>query len=131
MRIYKSNSNTVFSCKYHIVFCPKFRRKVLLNGVDVRFKEIALEVAQGLACEILEMEVMPEHVHLIVEIDPHVGVSTFIRKLKGRTSRLLRSEFPWLKSRIPSLWTSSYFVSTIGGITLDRAKEYVKNQKYV
>ena len=128
---YKSNRNIVFSCNYHVVFCPKYRRPVLVDGVDERFKEIAWEVAGELGFEIAEMEVMPDHVHLLVEVDPQYGIHRAVRLIKGRSSRLLRDEYPWLKSRLPTLWTNSYFVSTVGGAPLKTVRQYIENQKHV
>lgn len=128
---YKSNNNVVYSCKYHVVWCPKYRRNVLIDGVDERLKSILLEVAVETNSDVIEMEIMPDHVHLLVECDPQFGINKLIRMMKGRSSRYLRSEFPWLKSRIPSLWTNSYFVSTVGGTTLDVVKQYIENQKGV
>ncbi len=127
----KSNNNIVYSCKYHVVFCPKYRRCVLVDGVDGRFKEIAQEVADGLSFEIIEMEVMPDHVHMLLEVDPQFGIHKAVKRIKGRTSHDLRQEFPWLKRRIPSLWTNSYFVSTVGGAPLSIVKQYIENQKRV
>ena len=128
---YKSNKNIVYSCKYHVVFCPKYRRRVLADGVDERFKEIAREVAEDLRFEIIEMEVMPDRVHLLLEVDPQVPIHKAIKRIKGRTSHDLREEFPWLKSRIPSLWTNSYFISTVGGAPISAVKQYIENQKSV
>ena len=128
---YKSNKNVVYSCKYHIVWCPKYRRKVLIEGVDTRLKEILLEVATELGSEIIEMEVMPDHVHLLVECDPQFGIAKLIRYMKGRSSRYLRQEFPWLKSRLPTLWTNSYFIATVGGAPISVIKQYIENQKNV
>ena len=128
---YKSNRNIVYSCKYHVVFCPKYRRKVLVDGVDVRFKEIALTVADELHFEILEMEVMPDHVHMLLEVDPQFSIHKAVKRIKGRTSHDLRLEFSWLKSRIPTLCTNSYFVSTVGGAPLSVVKQYIENQKNV
>jgi putative transposase len=128
---YKSNNNVVYSCKYHVVFCPKYRRKVLVDGVDERLKVIAKEVADSCRAEILEMEVMPDHVHILCEVDPQFGIHRFIKTLKGRSSRILREEFPWLKKRLPSLWTNSYFVSTVGGAPLQVIKQYIEQQKGV
>ena len=128
---YKSNNNVVYSCKYHVVFCPKYRRSVLVNKVDERLKSILYETANDVGAEILELEVMPDHVHLLVEIDPQYGINKLVRHLKGRSSNLLRKEFPSLKSRIPSLWTNSYFVSTVGGASLTDIKKYIENQKGV
>lgn len=128
---YKSNNNVVFSCKYHVVFCPKYRRKVLVNGVDERLKTIIKETAAELRVEILEMEVMPDHVHILCEVDPQFGIHRFVKTVKGRSSRILREEFPWLKKRLPSLWTNSYFVSTVGGAPLQVIKQYIEQQKGV
>ncbi len=128
---YKSNHNVVYSCKYHIVWCPKYRRRVLVRGVDERLKDIIRQVAQERGAEVIEMEVMPDHVHLRVEVDPQYGIHKLVKQLKGRSSRLLRQEFPWLKSRLPSVWTNSYCVSTVGGAPLAVIKQYIENQKSV
>jgi putative transposase len=128
---YKSNRNVVFSCKYHVVWCPKFRRAVLVDTVDVRLKEIIYDVANECECEVIEMEVMPDHVHLLVEVDPQFGVHRLVKRLKGSSSRILRKEFPRLKSRLPTLWTNSYFVSTVGDVPLQVIKQYVQRQKQV
>lgn len=128
---YKSNANVVYSCKYHVVFCPKYRRKVLVDGVDARLKEIARDVADEMRFEVLEMEVMPDHVHMLVEVDPQLGIHKAVKRVKGRSSHTLRDEFPWLKKRLPCLWTNSYFVSTVGGAPLEDVKRYIENQKNV
>ncbi|WP_373534506.1 IS200/IS605 family transposase [Microcoleus sp.] len=128
---YKSNKNVVYSCKYHIVWCPKYRRKVLVEGVDTRLKQILLDVATEFGSELIEMEVMPDHVHILVECDPQLGIAKLIRYMKGRSSRYLRQEFPWLKSRLPTLWTNSYFIATLGGAPISVIKQYIENQKNV
>jgi putative transposase len=128
---YKSNNNIVFSCKYHVVWCPKYRRKVLVDNVDIRLKEIIREVCLDRQAELLELEIMPDHVHLLVEIDPQFGIHRLVKNIKGTSSRILRSEFPKLKSRLPSLWTNSYFVATVGGAPLAIIKQYIENQKNV
>jgi len=128
---YKSHNNVVYSCKYHIVWCPKYRRSVLVNGVDTRLKTIIQGVCTESYAELLRLEVMPDHVHLLVEVDPQYGIHRLVRAIKGRSSRLLRQEYPWLKSRLPTLWTNSYFVSTVGGAPLEVIKQYIENQKRV
>lgn len=128
---YKSNHNIVYSCKYHVVWCPKFRRPVLVDGVDERLKTILRDVVAETRSELIELEVMPDHVHLLVEVDPQFGIHRLIKLIKGRSSRWLRSEFPWLRSRLPTLWTNSYFVSTVGGSPLAVVKQYIENQKRV
>lgn len=126
---YKSNNNVVYSCKYHVVWCPKYRRPVLVKPIDAHLKLLIREIAAKRECEVIEMEVMPDHVHLLVEIDPQYGVHRLIREMKGRTSHDLRKEFPSLSSRLPTLWTNSYFVSTVGGSPLAVVKQYIENQK--
>ena len=87
---YKSNNNVVYSCKYHIVWCPKYRRKVPVNGVDTRLKELIIQVCQEIQVEIIEMEIMPNHVHLLLEVDPQFGIHKAVKTIKGRTSGVLR-----------------------------------------
>ena len=126
---YKSNNNVVYSCKYHVVWCPKYRRQVLVKPVDARLKALIRETAAARRCEVIELEVMPDHVHLLVEVDPQYGVHRLIREIKGRSSHALRKEFPSLATRLPTLWTNSYFVSTVGGSPLAIVKQYIENQK--
>ena len=94
-------------------------------------KTILQEVAADLQADIIEMEIMPDHVHVLVEVDPQFGIHRFVKAAKGRSSRLLRQEFPSLKRRLPTLWTNSYFVSTVGGAPLAIVKQYIENQKNV
>jgi putative transposase len=128
---YKTNCNIVCSCKYHIVWCPKYRRKVLVGEVETRLKELVKLVCAELKVDIIEMEVMPDHIHLLLEADPQLGIHKVVKMLKGRTSRILRSEFRSIKSRLPSLWTNSYFISTVGGAPLEVIKQYIEQQKHV
>jgi putative transposase len=119
---YKSNRNIVYSCKYHVVWCPKYRRPVLVNDVDIRLQEIIHQTVTELQSEVIELEVMPDHVHLLCEVDPQFGIHRLVKRRKGCSSRLLRQEFPSLKSRLPTLWTNSYFVATVGGAPLTVVK---------
>lgn len=128
---YKSNNNVVYSCKYHVVWCPKYRRKVLKDGVDTRLKELIQEACVEISADIIEMEIMPDYVHLLMEVDPQYGIHKAVKLIKGKTSRELRKEFPKLRSRLPTLWTNSYFVSTVGGAPLSIIKQYIENQKNV
>ena len=130
-RKFKSNHHIVYSCKYHVVFCPKYRRKVLVGGVEHRLKEIIQAVATELRCEILQLEIMPDHVHILCEVDPQLGVHKLVKRVKGRSSRLLRQAFPNLKSRLPTLWTHAYFVASVGGAPLAMIKQYIENQRTV
>jgi putative transposase len=129
---YKSNNNIVYSCTYHVVWTTKYRRPVLVNGVDVRLKELIQIKATEMQCEVLELEVQPDHVHLLIEVDPQFGIHKALKRIKGATSHDLRNDprFKWLKSRLPTLWTNSYFVSTVGGASLDVVKRYLQNQEW-
>ena len=91
---------------------------MLVDGIDVRLKVILQGVAADLQADIIEMEIMPDHVHVLVEVDPQFGIHRFVKTAKGRSSRLLREEFPILRSKLPTLWTNSYFVSTVGVLHL-------------
>ena len=128
---YYKESHLTFSCQYHVIFCPKYRRKVLTDGIDVRLKEILKEVAEKYNFQILEMEVMSDHVHLLLDCNPRFGIMECVTKLKGASSRKLREEFPHLKSRIPTLWTRSSFISTVGSVSLEIVKQYIEDQKHV
>ena len=132
----KSNRNVVYRCTYHVVWCPKFRRKVLVDdpqrgNVATRLKDLIAEVCTDLDADVIELEVMPDHVHLVVGCDPQFGIHRLVKRIKGRTSHDLRAEFPNLRSKLPTLWTNSYFVSTVGGAPLEALKEYVRSQKNV
>jgi putative transposase len=127
----RSNSNITFQCAFHVVWCPKYRRRVLGGPIEARLKEIVREVVDEKGAWLVEVEVKPDHVHLLVEVDPQLGVHRLVKAIKGRSSRVLREEFPALKSRLPTLWTNSYFVATVGGAPLEVVKKYVENQKNV
>ena len=128
--MYKNNRNIVFSCKYHIVWCTKYRKPLLHHPIDSLLKKILHEVAHEYRCEIIELEVMPDHVHLLIEVDPQFGVNKIIKLMKGRSSRYLRSTFKQI-SKMPALWTNSCFISSVGGAPLQVIKRYIENQKNV
>ena len=128
---YKCNNNITYSCKYHVIWCSKYRRKVLVEEVGQRLKELIVGVASELRVDIIEMEIMPDHVHLLLEVDPQFGIHRAVKNIKEKTSRILRAEFISLRTRLPSLWTNSYFVATVGGAPLEVIKQYIESQKYV
>jgi putative transposase len=125
----RTNSNIAFQCAFHVVWCPKYRRRVLGGRIEERLKQLIREVIEEKGAWLVELDVMPDHVHLLVEVDPQFGIHKLVKAIKGRTSRLLREEFSALKSKLPTLWTNSYFVATVGGAPLDVVKRYVENQK--
>lgn len=125
----RSNSNIVFQCAFHVVWCPKYRRRVLGGRIEERLKQLVREAVEENGAWLVALEVMPDHVHLLVEVDPQFGVHKLVKAVKGRTSRVLREEFPALRSRLPTLWTNSYFVASVGSVPLTAVKRYVEQQK--
>jgi putative transposase len=126
---YKTDKRLVYSCQYHIIFCPKYRRSVLKDGIDERMKQLILEKQDEYEYTVLGMEVMPDHTHLLLDINPKIGVYTVLSKIKGYTSHTLREEFPALKKRLPCLWTNSNFISTCGTVSLQTVMKYIEDQK--
>ena len=126
---YVHKKGLVYKNQYHIIFCPKYRRKVLINGIDERLKEILYDIAEEIDVEIMTLEVMPDHVHMFIEFDPRINLHNVVKRLKGRSSHILREEYPSLKKKLPSLWTRSYFSFTIGHISEETIKQYVESQK--
>lgn len=129
---YKTNSNICYSCKYHIVWCTKFRRNILANPIIAeRLKQIIEEFVSTTTNEIIEMEVNSDHIHLLVECDPQFGIHKLVKRIKGLSSHTIRNEFSTARTRVPTLWTNSYFCSTTGGATLETIKQYIQNQTYI
>lgn len=128
---YESNNTWTYPCKYHIIWCPKYRRNVLTNGIDTRLKELLNNWQEELDYQIIEQEIMPDHVHLLIQTTPDVSILNLVKTLKGRTARILRKEFPQLKSRLPNLWTRNKFIATVGTVSLEVVKQYIENQKGV
>ena len=128
---YHTDHSIVYSCQYHVIFCPKYRRAVLEDAVARRLKEMILEKQAEYGYAVMSMEIMSEHVHLLLDVDPRVGVNNVVAKIKGYTSHELREEYPWLKKRLPTLWTRSKFISTVGAVTLDTVQRYIADQRGV
>jgi putative transposase len=126
---WKRSATTVYNIDYHLIWCPKYRRKVLVGEVAERLKELLLQKAEEIGVEIAQMEVMPDHVHLFVKTDPRNSPHFIVQQLKGYTSRVLRKEFPFLKSRLPSLWTRSYYCESVGHISEETVRKYIEDQK--
>lgn len=126
---WKTNEGCVYNIGYHIIWCPKYRRKVLVNGIDERCKELLLEKSAENGWEIEKMEVMPDHVQIFLKATPSDSIAHIVSQLKGYTSFNLREEFPLLKSKLPSMWTRSYYVETIGHISEQTISKYIEKQK--
>ncbi len=125
---YARNAGAIFSLKYHLVWCPKYRRKVLVDGVADRLKAVLAEKAAEIGVTLHALDVLPEHVHLFVESDPTRAPANIAAQFKGYTSRVLRQEFPHLRSRLPTLWSRSYFISTVGHVSGSTVRRYIETQ---
>lgn len=126
---YRRKAHYVYSCKYHIVFCPKYRRKVLVDGVDERLKEIIQAYASEKDFNILGMEVMPDHVHLLLDCPLDMSPIGIVKGIKQTSALKIKQEFPWIRKRIPCLWTRSAFIATVGSTSMETVKAYIDNQK--
>jgi REP-associated tyrosine transposase len=126
---YAKNAGAVFRWKYHLVWCPKYRRPVLGKPVDRRLKTLLQEKAAELGMTIHTLEVMPDHVHLFLEADPTRCVAEIVNRLKGFTSHQLREEFSFLRSRLPTLWSRSYYAGSVGAVSEAAVRQYIEDQK--
>jgi putative transposase len=125
----ETNCNIAFDCKYHVVWCTKYRRGVLSSEIEAALKQIVSDVCEERNATILEMEGDSDHFHLLVAVDPQYGIHRLVKQIKGRSSFVLRGNFPELKRKLPTLWTNSYFVATVGGAPLAAIKQYIEQQK--
>ena len=125
---YRVNAGAVFSLKYHLIWCPKYRRPVLVNGVDARLRGLIAEKAGEIGATIHALEVMPDHVHLFLESDPTRAPAHLAAQFKGYTSRVLRQEFPHLRSRLPTLWSRSYYIGSVGHVSEATVRRYIESQ---
>jgi putative transposase len=124
---YQHKNTSVSMVNYNIVFCPKYRRKLLVDKIKTRLEEIIKDVALENGWEIIAKEVMPDHVHLFVSADTRTQPEIVVKRFKGRSSRYLRKEFPELL-KMPTLWTRSYFLSTSGNVSSSTIKKYIEQQ---
>jgi putative transposase len=129
MQQYRRSNHSVSLVNYHLVWIPKRRKRVLVNDVEKRLREIVWQVCQENGWIIIALEIMPDHIHLLINVPPTAPAHQVVKAIKGRSSRLLRQEFPHLL-RLPSLWTHSYFVSTAGNVSSETVKRYIEEQKH-
>lgn len=123
----RQTRHAVYLCNYHFVWIPKRRKPVLVGEIKERLKQIIEEVCSENGWEILALEIMPDHVHLFLSAPPYLSPHIILRRIKGRSARILRQEFPELL-KLPSMWTRSYFVSTAGNVSSETIKKYVEGQ---
>ena len=129
MNQYTHKNGIVYKNQFHIIFSPKYRKPVLTGNVEKRLKEIFYDEADKMDVEIKALEIMPDHVHMFIEFDPRLMLHKVVKQFKGKSSHILREEFPFLKSSMPSLWTRSYLSCSVGHISEDVIKEYIDSQQ--
>ena len=127
---YRSSNKRLYSAKYHIIWCLKYRARVLATAVETRLPEIIIGVVAEVGGQVIEVEVMVDHVHLLVEAPPVVALSTLVQLVKRRSSHLLPKQFPsWHRAPMAALWSLSWFVSSVGGAPLEVVRRYGQNHK--
>lgn len=126
---WKTNASSVYNLGYHIIWCPKYRKKILVGDVESRLRILLYEKSDMCGWNIEQMEIMPDHVHIFIKATPSDSVAHIASQLKGYTSHQLRAEFPHIKSRLPTLWTRSYYAESIGHISEHTIKKYIEEQK--
>ena len=124
---YKHSKHHVYLINYHLIFCPKRRRPVLVGKVKSRLIQIIRDKARQIGVELIAFEIMPDHIHIFVSAYPIIPVHKIVKEFKGVSSNILRKEFPHLL-KLPSLWTHSYFASTAGNISNETIKKYIEAQ---
>ncbi|MDJ0615394.1 MAG: IS200/IS605 family transposase [Calothrix sp. MO_192.B10] len=129
MQQYRRKNHSVSLVNYHLVWIPKRRKKVLVGDVENRLREIIWDVCQEKDWKVIALEIMPDHIHLFVNLPPQTAPHQVANAIKGRSSRFLRQEFPHLL-KLPSLWTSSYFVSTAGNVSSETIRRYIEEQRH-
>ena len=121
----------VYSLQYHIVWCTKYRKKVLLDGIDNEIKDYLNDLAKEYSFSIMAMEVMPDHIHILVDCKPQFFPSDMIKILKGNTARWLFMKHPELKKQLwgGHLWNPSYCIVTVSDRSYDQVKQYIDSQE--
>ena len=121
----------VYSIQYHIVWCTKYRKKVLKDGIDAELKEYLVELSKEYSFTILAMEIMPDHIHLLLDCKPQFFPSDMVKIMKGNTARWLFMEHPELKKELwgGHLWNPSYCIVTVSDRSFDMVKQYIESQK--
>ena len=125
---YQTSENIVYRCRYHVVWCTKYRRKILSPPYVDRLRESLTEMSENRPWEIYNMDVLPDHVHLDISCDPQFGILECVKRLKNETAKTLRNEFPELKSRVPSIWTREAMITSVGTVSQGDISKYLESR---
>src|ERR1700741_1781787 len=126
---YRTNAGSLYSLRYHLVWCPKYPKRILIDALEKRLRQLLYQRAEEIKAQIHALEIMPDHVHMFVESDPTMAPARLAAQFKGFTSQHLREEFPWIESSPPILWSSSYYIGSVGAVSQTTVKRYIANQR--
>jgi len=126
---YRHSTGAVYALKYPLVWCAKYRRKVLVDAVAEDLRGLLYQKAEPLAVTIEALEILPDHVHLFISAPPTEAPQRLANQFKGFTSRMLRLKYPQLRSRLPSLWSRSYYIGSLGHVSEKTVRAYIDAQK--
>jgi len=124
---YINHNKRVYLLNYHTIWCPKYRRSILVGQLKIDLENIIHDTIKEKRGDIIALEVMPDHVHLSFSLPPDVAPHNAVKLAKGRSSNLLRKRYPHLL-KMPCLWTRSYFISTTGMVSTETVKQYIEKQ---
>lgn len=127
-RRFRCTPGGVCSLGLHLVWCPKYRRRILGGRVAARCDELLEQIASEHGWQIVAKEVMLDHVHLFVRVGPADAPAMVVRAFKGRTARVLRHEFPYLRRLAKVLWSPSYFAASVGYVSESTVRRYIEHQ---
>lgn len=126
---YKITNQIKHSCKYHVIWCSKYRRKVLTNQIEIKLKELITSFCQEFDIELINIKIEPDHVYLLLNVDPQYGIHKAVKRIKRLTSHELRKEFSELRTKLPTLWTNSYFVTTERNLPIFEIEKFIESQE--
>lgn len=124
---YRKTNTTIFNCKYHVIFCPRYRKKILVGNIKTFLEKEIIDLCTSKDCKVIEMEIMPDHIHLLLDVNPDFGIKSLVSRIKACTARKMYREFPDLRKK-SSIWTRSKFIATVGSVSLDVVKKYIQEQ---
>ena len=127
---YWAGAHTKHKVMYHIVWIPKYRKRVLKGKIALRLEELIQECSDVNRWRVSEINIKPDHIHILIRLRPDISVSKAVQLLKGRSSKIIRKEFPSLKEFYwgDNFWSEGFFVETVGQVSEDAIKQYIKNQ---
>ena len=128
---YRHGFHSLYDLKYHVVFCTKYRYRILTGVVATRARDLIREVCSANYVDVVSGSVSPDHIHLLLSVPPSISVSKIVQYIKGKSSRKLQQEFGHLKKRYwgQHLWARGYFAVTVGNVNTEDVQRYIEEQE--